>query len=203
MEQWITETAANAPYIIIFGVLLASGMGLPIPEDIPLVVGGWLAGTGRADPTIMFVGSFIAIMGADAIVFWLGRVYGHHVPKIPLLRRFLTPDRLARTEARLHRHGGKFMFTARFLPGLRAPAMFTAGTFRVPYWKFFLYDGSAAAISVPTIFFLAYAFAEHIERVKQWVASGQIVAIVTVLLLIAGFIAVKLVLKRRVAAADL
>ncbi len=201
MEQWIEQVAPHAPYLIVIGVLLISGFGLPIPEDIPLIVGGYLAAAGYANPWVMFILSFAAIMGADAIVFWLGRRYGHHVPRIPILRRYLTAPRLRKAESMLNRHGGKFIFAARFLPGLRMPAMFSAGTFKVPYWKFLLYDGSAAAVSVPVIFWLSWAFADHIDAVKEWVASGQIIALLTIVLAIGVFILIKLYVKRRLAAA--
>lgn len=202
MEQWLEQIAPNAPYLIIIGVLLVSGFGLPVPEDIPLIVGGYLSAMGYANPWIMFVLSFFAIIGADAIVFWLGRRYGHHVPRIPLLRRFLTAPRLRKAEIMLNRHGGKFIFAARFLPGLRTPAMFSAGTFKVPYWKFLFWDGTAAGISAPIIFWLAYAFADKINAVKEWIASGQIIALVTVALAIGVFVLVKVMLKRKVAATN-
>jgi len=200
METWLAQFAENAPYIGIFGVLLLSGFGLPIPEDIPLILAGYLSAMGYADPWIMFPGCFIAIVGSDAIVFFLGRKYGHHVPRLPLLRRYLTEARLAKTERLLHENGGKFMFAARFLPGLRTPAIFTAGTFKVPYWKFLLYDGGAAALSVPTIMFLAYYFANEIQRVKKWVLEGQITAIAVIVALGLLIFFIKTRVKKRMAA---
>ncbi|MEX2545140.1 MAG: DedA family protein [Phycisphaeraceae bacterium] len=202
MEEWLTQFAANAPYVVVFGVLVLSGFGLPLPEDIPLLLAGYLAGQGYADPWIMFPGCFLAIVGADLMVFTIGRRYGHYVPRLPLLRGFLTEARLARTERQLHRHGGKFIFMARFLPGVRTAAYFTAGTFKIPYWKFLLFDGSAAAISVPAIVFLAYFFAHEIDRVREWVQEGQIAAIILVVLVIVVLAAIKLFFKRRTQLAD-
>ncbi|MFW6059959.1 MAG: DedA family protein [Phycisphaeraceae bacterium] len=196
MEQWLVEFADKAPYLAIFGVLLISGFGLPLPEDIPLILAGYLCGEGYANPWIMFPGCFLAIVGADGIVFFLGRKYGHHVPKLPLLRRFLTEARLSKTEAMLHTHGGKFIFMARFLPGLRTAAFFTAGSFKVAYWKFLVYDGSAALISVPVILGLAYFFSDHIHQVREWVQNGQIIGVLVLLAAIFGFFAIKHLVKK-------
>ncbi|HEX7010122.1 MAG TPA: DedA family protein [Phycisphaeraceae bacterium] len=197
MEALLLQLAGHAPYVAVIGVLLLSGLGLPLPEDIPLIVAGYLCGQGYTNPWVMFPGAFMAILGADGLIFVLGRRYGHHVPRLPLLRRFLTEQRLARTEQMLHRHGGKFIFMARFLPGLRTAAFFTAGGFKIPYWKFFLFDGSAALLSVPAILLLAYAFSHQIHQVSQWVADGQAVAIGGVLLGMAGFVGGKWFLKKR------
>ena len=197
MQEWLFQFADQAPYIAIFGVLLLTGFGLPLPEDIPLIIAGYLAGTGAADPWIMFPGVFIMILGSDMIVYSLGRRYGHHVPRLPVLRRFLTDARLARTERKLHQHGGKFIFMARFLPGLRTASFFTSGTFKIPVWKFLLYDGSAAAISVPTILALAYVFSHQIDRVFQTVREAQMAAAAAILLVIGALLLVRWWLRRR------
>lgn len=188
------------PYVVVLGLLLLSGFGLPIPEDIPLILAGYLAYHGYADPWVLFPLTFLAVVGADLMVFWLGRRYGHHVPKLPLMRRFLTEKRLAKTEQLLHRHGGKFMFAVRFLPGLRAPAIFTAGNFKLPYWKFLLYDGGAALLSVPLILGLAYYFAEHLEQVRVWIANGEKGVIGVIVLSAVGFITAKWWVNRRISA---
>ncbi len=201
MEEVLTQLASNAPYLVIIGIILLSGLGLPLPEDIPLILAGYLCGQGYANPWVMFPACFVAIVGADAMLYVLGRRYGHHVPRMPLLRRFLTPANLARTERLLYQHGGKFIFAARFLPGLRAPAMFTAGVFKVPAWKFLLYDGGAAALSVPLILGLAYRYSDQLRQVKEWVQDGQLAAIALVIAGIAVFVAIKLLMRYRLAAA--
>ncbi len=127
MMDLLTELGTNAPYmpyVVVLGLILLSGLGLPIPEDIPLILAGYLCypGHGYADPWVLFPLTFLAVVGADVMVFVLGRRYGHHVPKLPLMRRFLTEKRLARTERLLHTHGGKFLFVARFMPGPCCPA---------------------------------------------------------------------------------
>jgi len=186
------------PYVVVLGLLILSGLGLPIPEDIPLILAGYLVYYGYAEAWGLFPLTFLAVLGADLMVFVLGRKYGHHVPKLPLMRRFLTEKRLARTERLLHEHGGKFIFMARFLPGLRAPSIFTAGNFRVPYWKFLLYDGGAALISVPVILGLGYYFANHLEKVRKWVGNGEKGVIGVILLAAVVFIGVKMLVNRRI-----
>lgn len=177
MEVWLEQLATNAPYIVLIAVLLASGFGLPIPEDLPLLIGGYLAGHDYAEPLPLFLMCFTAIMLADASLFWLGRTCGHHVPRLPLINRFLTDDRVANTERLLERHGGKFIFVGRFIPGIRAPAMFGAGALKVPYWKFALFDGGAAILTAPLVFFLGYYFAGEIEMVRSWIFEGQMILV--------------------------
>ncbi|WP_428389366.1 DedA family protein [Mucisphaera sp.] len=196
METWLEQLAVNAPYVVLVAVLLASGFGLPVPEDIPLLIGGYLAGHGYAEPFTLFFFCFAAILFADATLFWLGRTYGHHIPRLPLLNRVLTEQRVLRAEGMLERHGGKFIFVGRFIPGVRAPAMFGAGALKVPYWKFALFDGSAAAISAPLFFFLGFYFADHLEAARLWILEGQIL-VGLVALIVAGVLFLRWKQRRR------
>ena len=61
----------------------------------------------------------------DGLSYWLGHRYGAGLQRMwPLSRR---PELLARGEAFFVRHGGKSVFIARFLPGVRAVVPVAAG----------------------------------------------------------------------------
>jgi membrane protein DedA with SNARE-associated domain len=112
----------------------------------------------------------------------------------------MTPERLAKAQLEFHNHGGKTLFVARFLPGLRAPVFFSAGVFKIPFWKMLAFDGTAALISVPTLVLVAYFFGSQIERVKHATAQVQIGVGVTLFVLIAGVIFWKVRKRRKTAA---
>lgn len=176
-------------------ILLLSGFGLPVPEDIPLLGTGMLCFYGIAPLWVMLPITFIFVLGADCIVYGLGRKYGTHVQDLPLLRRFLTKERLDRAGEAYHRHGGKTLFIARFLPGLRAALFFSAGMVKIPFWKMVVYDGFAAIISVPVWVIAGYYGADQIERVKHGVQRGQMVVLAVILLGIATFLLIKVLRK--------
>lgn len=182
MEQFLTHFG----YWGIFLVLMASGLGLPFPEDIPLLFGGYLCAQGYASLEIMIPFTFLTVVGADSMLYLLGRRYGRHVPNLPLFRRFLTPERLANAEMAFHKHGGKTLFTSRFLPGIRAGVFFTAGVFKIPVWKFLLFDGAAALLSVPLLVLLGYWFSSHLDKVKDAAFATQMSVGALVACIVAG-----------------
>lgn len=153
------------PYLIVFGILLLCGLGLPIPEDITLFVGGVLAYYGLCEPITMVVVCFSGVMLGDSIMFWLGARYGRSLTRKWFFHKMLPDDRLDAVKARFNRWGNKLIFIARFMPGLRAPIFFSAGTFHLPFRVFFFYDGLAALLSVPLIIGAVYYFGDHLERV--------------------------------------
>lgn len=170
MEDFLTHFT----YWGVVLVLLASGAGLPIPEDIPLITAGYLCAQGYANIYVMVPLTFFTVLGSDYILYLIGRKYGRHVPNLPLFRRFLTPKRLAKAEMAFHTHGGKTLFTSRFVPGVRAAVFFTAGVFKIPTWKLLLFDGAAALISVPVLVLAGWYFAGHLDKVKEAAFATQL-----------------------------
>jgi membrane protein DedA with SNARE-associated domain len=160
------EFLTHFTYIGVALVLFFGGF-LPWPEDVPLLLAGYLCGTGHAHPAIMMPVCVVAVVGGDLLMYVLGLRWGHHVPKLPVIRRFLPEKRLAKAEASFQAHGGKTIFIARFLPGLRASVFFTAGVFKVPTWKFIVYDAMVAVVSVPIVVGIGWWGAGQIDLIMD------------------------------------
>ena len=174
MEALLEQLVIHLSYVGVALTLVASGVGVPIAEEMPLIIGGWLCHEGHAHMYIMLPVAYTAVLAGDVILYALGRRYGHHVPKLPLLGRFLTEERLLRAERALYDHAGKTIFCARFVPGIRAAVWFSSGVLKVPSWKFIMYDGLAAMISTPFLLALGYLGAEHLPAVRKWAGSTQL-----------------------------
>ncbi len=201
MEAFIQELIHQLPYLGVVLVLIAGGLGVPIPEDVPLLIGGYLCGVGKAELAIMLPTTFIAVIGADLMVYGLGRRYGHHVPKLPVIRKYLSPQRLTKAEISFHKHGGKTLFLARFMPGLRTPIYFSAGAFKIPFWKMLLFDGTAAGLSVPTLVLVAWYLGTKVdlETLQSWSLATQSVLVAGLIVLVIAVLGWKRVRGRRLA----
>ncbi|HTL11099.1 MAG TPA: DedA family protein [Bdellovibrionota bacterium] len=177
-----------AIYAAIFGILVACGFGLPIPEDITLFTAGYLAYDGDINILATIVVCFLGVMIGDTAIFTLGHKYGRKVANRWVFRRILSPERLERVKKRLHsKRGTRIVFFARFMPGMRAAIFFSSGTLHLPYRVFLLNDGLAAGISVPTIITVVYRFGDKIDYVikiikkVQFGIIGLIIAFVAIL----------------------
>jgi len=160
-----------------FIVLLLCGLGLPIPEDIVLAVAGVL-GTIAGRPwyevaLLMYVG----VLGGDCITFFAGRHVGGWVLTSKWFQRILSPQKQAKVVDFFDRHGWKGLFLGRFLPGLRAPIFFTAGSMKVPFVKFLFFDGLAGLISVPVFVWLGHwlwsRFQDDFEKFEHTLSKSQ------------------------------
>jgi len=177
------------PYILIFGILLLCGLGLPIPEDVTLFAAGLISYYGVTPVGWMIVVSFVGVIIGDSICFFLGAHYGRKLTKKWIFHKLLPDDRLDAVRKKFNERGEKLLFAARFMPGLRAPIFFSAGTLHVPYRKFLLYDGGAALISVPAIVGAVYYFGDsldHVVRVIKRVEYGIVLVLVAIVLAVLG-----------------
>lgn len=173
-------------YALVFGVLLLCGFGLPIPEDVTLIAAGLIAFEGGADIWTMILVSFAGVMVGDSIVFLLGAKYGRKLTRRWFFAKILPPDRLDVVRGKFNEKGLKLLFAARFMPGLRAPIFFSAGTFHIPYSKLLIYDGGAALLSVPAIVGAVYHFGPEIEGLIKKIEGGILAVILLAILLVIG-----------------
>ena len=183
--QWLIEHLSHltplAAYLWLAGILLSCGMGMPIPEDISLIAAGYFAYKGVLNVHTAFAVCFAAVILGDTAAFFMGRWFGQRVLASPWARRYFTPRRQRRVRAYFRKFGSKVVVIARFTPGLRFSIFFSAGTLHLRPSVFFIYDTLAAAVSVPTLVYLAWLFGGQIDRVVSYARHtehGILIAVV-------------------------
>lgn len=150
-------------YAAIVGVLFLCGLGLPLPEEVPILTSAILSQSGHLRPWWALGACMFGVMVGDSVMFLLGRRWGNHVLDHRLSRKLLTVERQQVIAKYFERYGAGIIFGARFLPGIRAALFLSAGTMRVSFWTFFAMDGAAALLSVPLSFWLAYFFTDKLK----------------------------------------
>ncbi len=183
MQEFLTNLLGNTQgflaYLTVFGVLVACGLGVPLPEDISLILGGFLAHKGAASLPIMMLVGFVGILAGDSLIYYAGRRLGSQVGRSPrgFLARVVTPEKRARVEGLFALHGQKIVMIARFLPGVRAVTYFSAGSARMSYWRFILWDGLAALLSAPFFVWLGFHFGDKLDYAIDRMKEGQLVVV--------------------------
>ncbi len=184
----IQEVVAQFTYIGLFVVLLVASLGVPIPEEVPIIAAAVLSHEGLARWWIALPVCILGVLSGDVVLYWSGRYWGERLLNWRVVRLVLNRERENRFKAAYRRHAGKTIVTVRHVMGLRAAAFLTAGIAHVPFWKFLAADGVAAALGVPVGFGLVYFFTDQLEevmtdvhRVQRWLGLLVVVVIVTAL----------------------
>jgi membrane protein DedA with SNARE-associated domain len=168
-------------YVGIALTLILGGLGLPIPEEAPVLLAAILTRNGRMSGPLAFSTCLVGVLVGDFIVYFLGYYFGERVLSLRWTRRLLTRAREAQIKGYFHRHGFKILIMGRFAVGFRTAAYLTAGIIKLPPLKLLLTDLVAALLSTTLMFVLGYLFAHQIEKglhdVQQWLAIGIAVGV--------------------------
>jgi membrane protein DedA with SNARE-associated domain len=181
-------------YFVLFGLLFACGLGLPLPEDIPLLLAGYFVANGKMHLVIAAVVAWLGIIGGDCMLYHFGKKYGLNITKVPFIGKHVTQERILRAEQLFERWGVWVVAVGRLFAGIRGAMVVAAGAIRFNFVKFLIADGLAAVVSGGLFIALGYwagkklgSIAEMRERIKgveHWVFLGVGVAVALVFLVV-------------------
>ena len=182
----VTHVLNSYGYLAVLVFVAIESTGIPFPGETMLLVASIVAGTSH-HLSIVFV---IAAAAAGAILgdnlgFWVGREGGFR-----LLRRYgshlhLNERKLKLGQYLFQKHGGKVVFFGRFVAVLRAWAAFLAGTNRMK-WPHFLVYNALGGIIWATIYGLGgYFLGNNVHRISG--PFGIAAVVLAVIILIVSF----------------
>jgi membrane protein DedA with SNARE-associated domain len=167
-----------------------------MPEELPVVLGGALAGgfagEGRAITIhwwIMLPVCIVGVVIGDSFLYWIGRLWGTKLVDRPFVQKhLLSPEKFASIAENFHKYGIRILLFARMTPGIRAPIFLTAGITRLPVSHFLLADGIYAIPGVSLLFALGYFFTDNmVQIVKGDLEMVKNIIILVVVLGVAGY----------------
>lgn len=196
--QWLAQYAyqPGMVYGILFGMMIASAFGVPIPEEVSILSVGVLSYMGKhpelfpppypGAPVIkgweaaIFVAFTVFL--SDNIIFWLGRTFGRKILRHKRFKDFFEGPTMERINRFVKKYGIYATFIFRFTPGLRFPAHIFLGMSKFSVGAFMLVDFLAVIVSVPTQVLIVDHFGEEIistvYRFKTYVAIALAIVIV-------------------------
>jgi undecaprenyl-diphosphatase len=176
----VVSFVAQYGYLVVFlGVMLESA-GLPLPGETVLLVSGILAHQGALElgDAVAF-GTLGAVVG-DQIDYWVGRKGGRGVVLRWGRYVLITPERLMRAELFFAHHGGKTVFLARFVAGLRIFGALVAGISRMHWSTFFLYNALGGTLWATASVLAGYLLWRSVGLAEHWLGGAFL--LLTVLL---------------------
>lgn len=146
LEQLILTVGLVGLFAIVFA---ESGLffGFFLPGDSLLLTAGVISAANPDAFPIWLVCAlcFVAAVTGDAVGYTFGYRVGRRLYERPD-SRFFKKSHLMAAEAFYQKHGGKTIVIARFLPFVRTFAPIVAGTARMPYPRFALFNFTGAAL---------------------------------------------------------
>jgi membrane protein DedA with SNARE-associated domain len=164
-------------WIIAAGVLLDNA-GLPLPGELLLLAFGALARSGQMDLEGGLVLAVAAAMAGDSLGYWLGRLGGDRLLHGYCRVTLGSGKCLQRAVAFYKLRGPMAVVFGRFVMGVRAFLFPLAGSARMPYTKFLLFDGIGALTWVSAFSLAGYSLGWQIGSMdERYRAASTILAV--------------------------
>src|SRR3989454_1101094 len=183
----LTHLLAIYGYLAVLLFVGIESTGIPFPGETMLLVAAIAAGTTHQLSIVWVIVAAAggAILG-DNLGFWVGREGGYR-----LLRRYgryIRPDerRLKLGQYLFLKHGSKVVFFGRFVAVLRAWAAFLAGTNRMRWLPFLLFNALGGIVWATVYGLGGYFLGENIHRLAGPI--GTISIVLAALIIIASLI---------------
>ncbi len=189
-EVFVINSISHFSYIAIFLLAISSGYFIPIPEEIILLITGYLASEGviRLTPAIFIV--IIAFIIGDNILYRLVSKNNRSVKKF--IDEVLSLRVIAKNRDVLEKNISATIFITRFVPFLRFVGPVFAGYMKVREKTFMLFNTLAIVMYTPLVMWVGYFFHDDFLRIVGQIGRLRHVAVVLVWVII-GLIISRLV----------
>jgi membrane-associated protein len=160
--------AIPAPWVVAFVFLFpaletALVLGVFLPGEVTVVLGGVIAGRGGAPLFAVIAAGIGGAVAGDVTSYALGRRFGEDFVRKRLGSRWAPAHRWLSKE-----RGGFTIFVGRFLPFLRSVLPMTAGALKVPARIFLPWDFAAAAIWGTGSVLLGYFAVRDLDQILRF-----------------------------------
>ncbi len=163
----------------------AAFVGLVIPGETAMLLGGVLAANGHAELGVMMAAASTGAVLGDSLGYAIGRRFGGPLRRSRVGQR-IGEERWQRAEDYLRLRGGRAVFLGRFVGVLRALVPAIAGAARMPYRTFLLYNAAGGVLWASAFVFAGYLAGNSYQRIAD--VAGRAGLLLAIVLIIAGAI---------------
>jgi membrane protein DedA with SNARE-associated domain len=160
-------------YLILFAIAAGDAVFPAFPSETAAITAGLLSAVGDLNVGLAIASAASGAFVGDNSSYLVGRFAGS-----PIRRRYFGEGRgkqaVGWAERQLEDRGGYVIVVARFIPGGRTAATFTAGTVRFSWWRFAFFAAVAGIIWATYAVMLGYFGGRMFEQ-HPWL--GLLVAL--------------------------
>jgi membrane-associated protein len=144
--DWVAQLPELAVYIVLMALSALENVFPPVPADVAVVLGAFLAQRGLTSAPVLGVACWLANTASSSAMFFYARHRGRRFFESGWRRKLMPPATMAALQKAYERHGVLGIFLSRFLPGVRAAVTPFAGVVGMSPWRALLPAATASAI---------------------------------------------------------
>src|ERR1700719_3287613 len=182
---------AHHGYLLIFAVVLAEAIGLPVPAAVALVAGGAAAAAHTLSVPKTLALALTAMLLGDTLLFILGRYMGWGLLGL-LCRLSVNPEScVLRSAESFYKRGKTTLLIAKFIPGVNSMAPPLAGSMKMRPLQFLQLDFAGALLYVGTYTALGFLFRNFLAAMTRGFQAASHVLTEVLFVAAAGYVVYK------------
>lgn len=185
MLQGLVHHITSAPdwlvYLLVGATVFAEDalfVGFVLPGETAALLGGVAANLGHVPLSGVLAVVIIAAIVGDSVGYEVGRVFGTRLLATRLLSRHGAGIEKAR--ALLSRRGGAAVFLGRWTAFFRAVMPALAGTARMPYRRFIVFNAAGGITWGTAVVIAGYLAGASYTKIETWLGRGTGIAVAVI-----------------------
>jgi membrane protein DedA with SNARE-associated domain len=167
MEVWIDQLIAGVDPIwgpwIVYGLLLLSGVGIPLGEDIIILPAGMLIQQLALPIWPTLIAAYCGVVCGDLLWFTVCSKLGARLAHKKWFKRIVHPKRMLQVKYQFDVRGAWVIVLSRFIPASRTTTITVAGMMHMNFWKFALTTAACCLLTVPMQLFTGWWIADSLQ----------------------------------------
>lgn len=177
LMHWISEYG----YLALFFCLWLGIVGMPIPDEVIVMTGGFVSSLGVLQFAPSFLVTYLGVVSGLSIGYTLGRYYG-----VGLTRKFQKKEKwrpyLQKSEKLVDKYGKFALVLSYFLPVVRHVIPYVVGSHKMKFRDYALFSYSVGLIWTGAFFLVGFQFGEAIPKIAAASRNWGYVALGVILL---------------------
>lgn len=186
--DWLAGLPPVLIYLVIGAGAAVENIVPPVPADTFVLLGAFLAASGRASPWMVFLATWTANVLSAVGVYALAYHFGSGFFGTNIGRWLLQPKQLEQVGRFYERWGTPAIFVSRFLPAFRALVPVFAGVTRLPLGRVIVPLAAASALWYGGLVYLGAMAGRNWDLIVELFGrfSAVLVGVAAILLLAVG-----------------
>ncbi|USG64285.1 DedA family protein [Brevibacillus ruminantium] len=184
-------------YFAIFFLLWLGIVGLPIPDELVVATGGFLASINILNPLYAFLAGYFGVASGLTIGFLLGKFFGK-----PILQWLSKSEKMRHTVARstalLEKYGTLALCFSYLFPVVRHVVPYIVAMSGMSYRRYAILSYPIGLIWTAAFYYIGHIFGRNVEGIIGMIRSyGLYALLVLLILLVVGYVARRFYLANR------
>jgi membrane-associated protein len=174
-------------YVIVAALVFSEAalfVGFVLPGETAVVIGGVLASLGKVSLTGILITVLVSAVVGDTVGYEIGRRYGTRLLGIRILDKHRS--KIEKAQKILRERGAFAVFLGRFTAVLRALMPALAGSAKMRYPRFLLFNALGGVIWGIAFTLIGYFAGKSYDRVAGDVGTGMAILIAVVVVAVVG-----------------